>query len=321
MSKHHKNCEKSLPISWVFLRSAVYASGNMFLEIEEFRALAQQCHIDEESFQDFLKTFTGVGSFIYIPDIEVFNKYVVLNPFDFFNELNELFRPRFNGDLRFGFVTMSSLRRMFGTGSLLFYQCLLKSCHFAIPLDAKRIMYDDTTEFISVEECFYVPVICKKYLSAHDISNIEHSLLLLIKDHRSPPGAIPLIIIESLLHSIKELKIIASPYYNMVSLMYNTITFQFITYDSSIMEFRFIKEVAHDELQNLCCALIHAVNAKQEIATSFAIPCIQQVQAGGKLFDGAHLLQDGDHKVCSKCKPNQVKWISNVSHPSKISSL
>ena len=153
-----KQNKKEMPLSWMFLRSAACASGKMFIKFKEFKEMAVDCKV--EDFEDFLTTFTAMGSLIYIPEIEVFKKYIVLNPFDFFHKLNELFRPRFNGDLHYGIIRMSSLRRMFGSGETSsFFQCLLKSCHFAIALDAKRIMYNETTEFISVEECFYVPTI------------------------------------------------------------------------------------------------------------------------------------------------------------------
>ena len=49
----------------------------------------------------FLRVFTGMGSLIYAPSMEALKKYVILNPFDFFKKLNELFCPYFNGDLRF----------------------------------------------------------------------------------------------------------------------------------------------------------------------------------------------------------------------------
>ena len=306
--------EMSIPISWMFLRSAACASGKMFIEYEEFRGLAEQCHISEDSFKDFLTTFTAMGSLIYIPEIEVFQKYIVLNPFDFFNKLNELFRPRFNGDLRYGIIKMPSLRRMFGTGEILtFFQCLLKSCHFAIPLEAKRIMYNETTEFISVEECFYVPTIRKQYHQRP--CNIEHSLLL-ITDFELPPSLVIIEIIEDLLEHIQELKMLTSPYYNMTSFILKTMKFDLISHGNAI-ELRFGKKVI-DEVENefytLVDGLHHAVSQRASCKICcFAIPCVHNVmrEISYESKEAYHELRDHTSIQADKCKQECAKnqWI------------
>ena len=289
--------EKSMPISWIFLRSAALASGKMFIEYEEFKGLAQECHISEDSFKDFLTTFTAMGSLIYIPEIEVFKQYIVLNPFDFFNKLNELFRPRFNGDLRYGIIRMLSLRKMFGLGETFsFFKCLLESCLFAIELEAKRIMYNDTTELISVEECFYVPAIRKLYYQKP--CDTEHSLLILT-DYVLPP---PLAIIKNLLECIGELKLLASPYYNVTSFIYNKMKFDLISHGNAI-ELHF-SEVAADKTKSEFYSLIEALRSTVSKPCFFAIPCMHSIQIHEKSYESKeahHLLLDfPTHEVCAR---------------------
>ena len=64
--------------------------------------------------------------------------------------------------------------------------------------------------------------------------DIEHSLLILT-DYVLPP---PLAIIKDLLEHIGELKLLASPYYNVTSFIYNKLKFDLISHGNAI-ELRF----------------------------------------------------------------------------------
>ena len=140
---------------------------------------AELCNITGDDFKKFLCEFTACGSIIHIPDIPVFCDYVILNPTDFFYKLNELFYPRFNGDLKYGIVTLSTLKRMFG-GDHIFFHDVLTSCAFAAEIDSSRIEYTDTEKGFPIsEKCLFFPAVCAGKLEEEYKKPLTSSLFLL----------------------------------------------------------------------------------------------------------------------------------------------
>ena len=312
-----------VPISWMFLRSAVYASGKMFMKTDELKELAQQCHINEEQFYAFLRVFTGMGSLIYAPSMEALKKYVILNPFDFFKKLNELFCPYFNGDLRFGLVTSFSLCRIFSVGDdLKFFQALLKSCHFAVELNTSRFLYNATTKYPTCEDCYYIPSIRKQYYKIK--SNLKHSLVML-RNQGFPPGDIPSMIVNTLLfHDYKEeVCIMASEYFNVTKFFYKkgSLTFSLISHGEAD-ELRFDTETAinHEFMTFLVKVLRRAMLKVQrilgargdEIVQSFSevfvVPCMKNIDDDKPVYEDVHFLHDyaGDCYTCG----TKNQWIT-----------
>ena len=146
-----------IPLSWFFLRSAFFKTGQLYIETSELEKHAAKCRITADKFKEFLSRFTGFGSIIHIPDIPVFCNYVILNPADFFHKLTELFYPRFNGDLQYGIASFSTLRRLYGK-DLQFFLDFLISCRFAIEIRSNRIIYADKRSRLPIAEpCLYIP--------------------------------------------------------------------------------------------------------------------------------------------------------------------
>ena len=156
--------QKDIPLSWLFLRSAFYKTGELFIKTAELKKHAKNCNITDAAFDQFLKRFTGFGSIIHIPDVPVLCDYVILNPPDFFHKLNELYYPRLNGDLKYGIASVSTLRRLFGENAR-FFKDVLTAANLAVQIiDSDRILCDDTDKnkprrLLITEECLYIPSI------------------------------------------------------------------------------------------------------------------------------------------------------------------
>ena len=156
--------QKDIPLSWFFLRSAFYKTGELFIKTAELKKYAKSCKITDAAFEQFLKRFTGFGSIIHIPDIPVLCDYVILNPPDFFHKLNELYYPRLNGDLKYGIASISTLRRLLGE-NFRFFIDVLTAANLAVQIvDSDRILYDDREKkeqrrLLIAEECLYIPSI------------------------------------------------------------------------------------------------------------------------------------------------------------------
>ena len=155
---------KDIPLSWFFLRSAFYKTGELFIKTAELKKYAKNCKITDAAFEQFLKQFTGFGSIIHIPDVPVLCDYVILNPPDFFHKLNELYYPRLNGDLKYGIASVSTLRRLLGE-NFRFFKDVLTAANLAVQIiDSDRILYDgrekkEQRRLLIAEECLYIPSI------------------------------------------------------------------------------------------------------------------------------------------------------------------
>ena len=149
--------QDSIPLSWFFLRNAFFKTGKLYIKTRKLKKHAEKCRITGGNFEEFLSRFTGFGSIIHIPDIPVLRDYVILNPPDFFHKLTELLYPRYNGDLKYGIASLSTLRRLFGE-DLQFFRDVLTSCSFAVEIDSNQIVYADEISRLPIAEpCFYVP--------------------------------------------------------------------------------------------------------------------------------------------------------------------
>ena len=174
-----KTPSSHLPLSWIFFRSAFFKTGQLYIRTIELQMYAELCNITGDDFKKFLCEFTAIGSIIHIPDIPVFCDYVILNPTDFFYKVNELFYPRFNGDLKYGIVTLSTLKRMFG-GDHVFFHDVLTSCAFAAEIDSSRIEYADTEKGFPIsEKCLFFPAIRAGNLEEEYKKPLTSSLFLL----------------------------------------------------------------------------------------------------------------------------------------------
>ena len=195
-----KQPSSDLPLSWIFFRSAFFKTGQLYICTSELMKYAKLCSITEDAFKKFLCEFTAFGSIIHIPDIPVFCDYVILNPTDFFYKLNELFYPRFNGDLKYGIVSLSTLKRMFGADHIFFHD-VLTSCAFAAKIDSSRIEYADTERGFPIsEKCLLFPAIRTGELE-EEYKKLLTSSLLLLHDQNLQPTNITVNAVQYLIES------------------------------------------------------------------------------------------------------------------------
>ena len=173
--------QDDIPLSWFFLRSAFFKTGQLYIERSKLEQHARKCRITGEKFEEFLSRFTGFGSIIHIPDIPVLRDYVILNPPDFFHKLTELFYPRFDGDLQYGIASFSTLRRLFGE-DLQFFCDVLTSCSFAVEIISNQIVYAREQSRLPIAEpCLYIPGMRTEVASEEDSELHKDSLLLVYK--------------------------------------------------------------------------------------------------------------------------------------------
>ena len=181
--------QRDIPLSWFFLRSAFYKTGQLFIKTAELRKCAQKCMIMDDDFARFLKKFTGFGSIIHIPNIPVLCDYVILNPPDFFHKLTELYYPRFNGDLKYGIASFSTLRRLFGE-NLQFFCDVLTSSNLAIEINSDRVVYIDKKRkehrrLPLADKCLYIPSIRTEVIEPDENAS-DFSMLLVYKKAHLP---------------------------------------------------------------------------------------------------------------------------------------
>ena len=170
--------QDKVPLSWFFFRSAFFKTGQLYIKTRKLEKYARKCGITDERFKEFLSKFTGIGSIIHIPGIPRLRDYVILNPPDFFHKLNELFYPRFNGDLQCGIASNSTLRRLFGE-DLQFFRDVLTSCSFAVEIDSDRIVYGDNQRRLPIaEKCLYIPGMRTGTANQEESEPLADSLLL-----------------------------------------------------------------------------------------------------------------------------------------------
>ena len=170
--------QDKVPLSWFFFRSAFFKTGQLYIKTRKLEKYARKCGITTKRFKEFLSKFTGFGSIIHIPGISRLCDYVILNPPDFFHKLNELFYPRFNGDLQCGIASNSTLRRLFGEDLQFFYD-VLTSCGFAVEIDSTRIVYGDNQRRLPIaEKCLYIPGMRTCIANPGESKPLPNSLLL-----------------------------------------------------------------------------------------------------------------------------------------------
>ena len=215
-----KTPSSHLPLSWIFFRSAFFKTGQLYIHTSELQMYAELCNITGDDFKKFLCEFTAFGSIIHIPDIPVFCDYVILNPTDFFYKLDEIFYPRLNGDLKYGIVTLSTLKRMFG-GDHVFFHDVLTSCAFAAEIDSSRIEYTDTEKGFPIsEKCLFFPAIRAGKLEEKYKKPLNSSLFLL-HDRKLQPTNITVNAVQYLIENEPSLTHLTSQCLTLTQFRFN----------------------------------------------------------------------------------------------------
>ena len=209
--------QRDIPLSWFFLRSAFYKTGQLFIKTAELRKCAQKCMIMDDDFARFLKRFTGFGSIIHIPDIPVLCDYVILNPPDFFHKLTELYYPRFNGDLKYGIASFSTLRRLFGE-NLQFFCDVLTSSNLAVEINSDQVVFVDKKRkehrrLPLAEKCLYIPSI-RTEVTEPDENASGFSMLLMYKKAHLPTHTTE-DVVKYLVQKDPNWYLVTSEYYNI----------------------------------------------------------------------------------------------------------
>ena len=301
--KHASDTIATSKISWFFLRGALIQIGSFFISFERLKELATKCNIKGDDFFTFLCVFTGSGSLIYIPEIEAFSKYVVVNPVDFFHKLNYLFYPRFNGDLCYGIVTDSSLVRMYGRGEDCDYmKCVLASCKFASQLSTSRIVYTGIIPFANIEKCFYVPTI-KTSIQRPEVT-CENSFYLIHKQQPSAQTTLHVSFVDTFFSDIQGIYLVLNKSYNVSSFLYHGageltdgIKFDLI-FDKSKVQVKFQQRLYCNNEEFLKMIFLSCRNAYEKAngTFEFAIPCPRQ---------NYHYIKDD---LCPNCSDQNAEF-------------
>ena len=217
--------QKNIPLSWYFLRSAFYKTGQLFIKTADLRECACKCKITDANFEEFLKKFTGFGSIIHIPEL---CDYVILNPPDFFHKLNELYYPRFNGDLQYGIASFSTLKRLFGEENFSFFITVLTAINLAVKIDSDRVVKDGRERQMRLlikEECLYIPSIRTIHVARPDLSSSAssstgQSLLRIVYKKMHLPTHTSEDVIKFLLQSDPQFHLLTCEWYNVTRFQY-----------------------------------------------------------------------------------------------------
>ena len=156
-----KTFQKSLPLSFIFLRSLIISAKNeeakaMILKRSDIYDLAKKIDMDEEEFENFLVTFTDFGSILYMPQFKSLRDIIVVDIWQFMQFLNELFYPQ-EGKKWYSELTTYGVIRNEHTFEILkhdaenFMKIIIT---FGIAALISKGKYDRGT---SSEECYYLP--------------------------------------------------------------------------------------------------------------------------------------------------------------------
>ena len=216
--------QKDIPLSWYFLRSAFFKTGKLYIKTTDLQVIANECKITQDKFKQFLETFTGFGSIIHIPDIPVLCEYVILNPPDFFHKLTELYYPRFNGDLKYGIASFSTMRRLFGE-DFEFFVHVLTACKLAVKIDSDRIVHDDRTKteqrrLLFSEECLYIPSIRSVARPDESSNSTGLSLRLVYKLAHLPTHTTEDVVTFLVAQNDRNLHLLTCEWYNVTRFQY-----------------------------------------------------------------------------------------------------
>ena len=193
----------------------------LYIKTTDLKDIANECKITHDKFKEFLKTFTGFGSIIHIP---VLREYVILNPPDFFHKLTELYYPRFNGDLKYGIASFSTLRRLFGE-DFEFFVYVLTACNLAVEIDSDRIVHDDRTKtkqrrLLFAEECLYIPSIRSVARPDETSNSTGLSLCLVFKKAHLPTHTTEDVVKFLVEQNDRNLHLLTCEWYNVTRFQY-----------------------------------------------------------------------------------------------------
>jgi hypothetical protein len=131
-------CE--VPLSFLFLRSAFYDADLYYIKKSDLREVAiKQLNFTPESFEKFCSVFSSFASIIDLDLITPSSDLIILQPFRFINELDKLFYPTPDDDTsvlitKYGIVTESAAKRIFGADASSIYMKFLESVNLAVKL-------------------------------------------------------------------------------------------------------------------------------------------------------------------------------------------
>lgn len=146
-----KWCEKTIPLSWIFLRCALLKLT--YIRKQELLEVATKCGLHgAQELDDWLKLFQSCMSIIYLSREKVMipdDEYIILDPLEFFRGLHQLYfidqQPDTPQDLKedvesakYGLLSHKLLRAACKDceDSCNLYLSVLQSLHFLTPVDA-----------------------------------------------------------------------------------------------------------------------------------------------------------------------------------------
>lgn len=117
---------QNIPLTWIFLRTALYSSGPLAITKSQLKKYAGAYGIRDWTFETFLKTFTDLGSILYIPEIPPLRNNVIIEPMEFINTLCHVFYPPASEEdaLKYGLITQEALQDMLGENTTLIVEIL-----------------------------------------------------------------------------------------------------------------------------------------------------------------------------------------------------
>lgn len=143
---------------------------------------------------------------------------------DFCHKLNEVYYPHFNGDLKFGIISQSSLKRMFRKDTP-FFKMVLLHCMFATKLDRANIIDAKSEKILPItEECLFIAAIRKRDQDPPaELETIFPGSLLLVYETMLQPTHIFSNATKFLFEndSEKKFSLVTCSYFNVVKLKYN----------------------------------------------------------------------------------------------------
>ena len=300
-----------MPLSFVFLRSVLYATDAFCIEKNDLRLKAKKLKIEGHQFEDFCQLFTSFGSIIDVSLIDSSSDLVILKPVDFLRELDKLFYFSPNGDplvTSYGIVTESTANFIFGREKTSTIMSFLTSIGFATKLSSLQTNFS-----ISDQYAYYISNVC----TARPILTCDPASLHLLRDVNIPMSNFQDIFATTFLslYSLTTLEIPNDPHINITrfrAFPSNASNKEGVVFDlvylGDAIEFRFpmhFNQGSSDHI-DVCTQIITVCHKvmPSDSKYNFAVMCSDDPDpnAAYKLKRNCHILPNT--KLCEICQDN-----------------
>ena len=297
-----------IPLSYIFLRSLYYNNKSLlYISKKDLKTKAKHLKLNDNDLRDFCLLFTTFGSIIDVSLIDPSSDIIILQPIEFFHEVDKLFHP--NADIdpllsKYGIVTEDIASSIFRNRANVIMESLV-SFGIAAKLSSSQVNY---TLPAPNDVVYYIPYAST---SLRDY-NCQPTALHLLRDFNRPMSHSKVAFVSKFLNHCNSalLELPDTPVGNITKFKVTSsngskVVFEF-AYLPDAFEFRFQPPYnqKHEEIQEISKNIIVVCNDIMQVDTkyNFAVMCSADMEPKltTRLKRKRHLLPN--RMICPECK-------------------